>query len=40
MIGDENMENRRAIEHYGDVRVIGRIPMLRQINRAALLDVL
>jgi dethiobiotin synthase len=39
MIGHENIENRRAIEHYGKVRVIGHIPMLEQIHRAALLDV-
>jgi dethiobiotin synthetase len=38
LIGDENAENRHAIEHYGDVRVIGRVPMLEQIHRAALLD--
>jgi dethiobiotin synthetase len=39
LIGDENLENRRAIEHYGDVRVIGHIPLLESINRTALLDV-
>jgi dethiobiotin synthetase len=39
MIGHENAENRRAIEHYGNVRVIGHIPMLERIHRAALLDV-
>jgi dethiobiotin synthase len=39
LIGDENIENRRAIEHYGDVRVIGHIPILEKINRAALLEV-
>ena len=39
MIGEENIENRRAIEHYGKVRVIGYIPVLQQISRAALLDV-
>lgn len=39
MIGDENVENRRAIEHYGGVRVVGHIPMLQKINRAALLEV-
>jgi dethiobiotin synthetase len=39
LIGDENIENRRAIEHYGNVRVIAHIPMLKKINRAALLDV-
>jgi len=37
LIGDENAENRHAIEHYGKVRMIGRIPMLKQIDRAALL---
>jgi dethiobiotin synthetase len=39
LVGDENIENRRAIEHYGDVRVIGHIPIMRKINRAALLGV-
>ena len=39
LIGEENAENRRAVEHYGDVRVIGTIPILEQIHRAALLDV-
>ena len=39
MIGDENIENRRAIEHYGSIRVVGHIPMLEKINRATLLEV-
>ena len=39
LIGDENMENRRAIEHYGSVRVVGQIPLLEKINRATLLEV-
>ena len=39
LIGDENIENCRAIEHYGQIRVVGRIPMLKQIHRAALFDV-
>jgi dethiobiotin synthetase len=39
MIGEENIENRRAIEHYGKARVVGHIPVLEQISRAALLDV-
>ena len=39
LIGDENTENRRAIEHYGNARVIGHIPMLEKINLTALLDV-
>jgi dethiobiotin synthetase len=37
MNGDENAENRRAIEHYGQVRVLGRIPRLPSLDRAALL---
>jgi dethiobiotin synthetase len=39
LIGQENIENRRAIEHFGKVCVIGHIPILKKINRAALLDV-
>jgi dethiobiotin synthetase len=39
LIGAENTENRRAIEHYGNIRVIGHIPMLERIHRAALLEV-
>jgi dethiobiotin synthase len=37
LMGDENSENRSAIEHYGQVRVLGRIPRLPSIDRAALL---
>jgi dethiobiotin synthetase len=39
LIGEENLENRCAIEHYGAVRVVGHIPFLDKINRAALLEV-
>jgi dethiobiotin synthase len=39
MSGEENIENRRAIEHYGKVRVLGHIPVLQQISRETLLDV-
>ncbi len=39
LIGDENVENRRAIEHYGGVPVIGHIPILKEINRSSLLSV-
>lgn len=39
LIGDENVENRRAIEHYGNVPVIGYIPFLEKIDRPALLHV-
>jgi dethiobiotin synthetase len=39
LIGEEIIENRCAIEHYGNVRVVGHIPILQQINRVALLEV-
>lgn len=37
MVGKQDAENRKAMEHYGGVRVIGTIPPLRKLNRAALL---
>ena len=39
LIGKENVENRLAIERYGDVPVIGWIPWLDRIDRPALLTV-
>jgi dethiobiotin synthetase len=39
LIGAKNIENRRAIEDFGKVRVIGHIPVLEKIRRAALLEV-
>ena len=39
LIGAENIENRKAIEHYANFRVIGHIPVLERVYRAALLDV-
>jgi dethiobiotin synthetase len=39
MIGKENEENRRAIERYGDVPVIGWIPWLDKIDRDILRSV-
>jgi dethiobiotin synthetase len=39
MVGKPNLENRRAIEHYGDAQVLGVVPPLKQLNRAALLHV-
>jgi len=39
LVGDKNIENRRAIEHFGNVRVIGHIPNLENIDRATLLGV-
>jgi dethiobiotin synthetase len=39
MIGEENGENRRAIEWYGKVPVIGHVPWLPAVCRDALLKV-
>jgi malonyl-CoA O-methyltransferase len=39
MIGEENIDNRRAIERFGNIAVIGFIPWLHDINRAALCSV-
>jgi len=36
--GRPNQDNRRAIEHYGDIQIIGTIPQLAKINRATLLQ--
>jgi dethiobiotin synthase len=38
LIGLENLENQKAIEHYGQIPVIGRIPELKEINRQTLCD--
>jgi len=39
MIGPENLDNERAVERYGAVPVVGRIPMLDRICRRTLLQV-
>jgi len=39
MIGEKDVQNRRAIEHYGQARVVGDIPVLQEISRSALLEV-
>ena len=39
MVGKPNRENRRAIEHYGEIAVLGAVPLLKKINRATLLHV-
>jgi len=39
MIGDENKDNRRAVERYGNVPVIGWIPRLERIDRETLQSV-
>ena len=37
MCGTPNAENRKAIERYGKIRVIGNLPRLKKLNRGALL---
>lgn len=39
MLGDPDLDNRRAIEHYGCVPVAGTVPWLSHLRRAALIDV-
>jgi len=39
MIGKLNAENLEAIDHYGEVRVLGEIPWMAQLNRASLLEI-
>ena len=36
MIGKENADNRRAVERYGNVPVVGCIPWLDTIDRSTL----
>jgi len=38
MIGKDNRDNERAVEHYGKVPIAGRIPVLEKIDRASLLS--
>jgi dethiobiotin synthetase len=39
MVGKANAENHKAVEHYGCVPVIGRVPVLELIDRTALVRV-
>ncbi|MFZ3199832.1 MAG: dethiobiotin synthase [Candidatus Acidiferrales bacterium] len=39
MSGAPNAENRKAIERYGNVQVIGTVPFLKKINRETLVQV-
>jgi dethiobiotin synthetase len=39
MVGKENSDNRKAVERYGNVPVVGMIPWLDSINRATLMRV-
>ena len=39
MVGKPDRENRKAIEHYGEIEVAGTVPFLKKIDREALLEV-
>jgi len=39
MIGRESVENRRAVERYGNIEVVGSIPWLETIDRDSLVSV-
>ena len=39
MVGRENSDNRKAIERYGKIPVVGAIPWLESINRSSLIRV-
>jgi dethiobiotin synthetase len=38
MVGKPNAENRKAIEHYGKIGVVGAVPWLKKVDRGALLS--
>jgi len=38
MVGDRNTENRRAIEEYGKVSVLGEMPQFSLLTPAVLAD--
>jgi dethiobiotin synthetase len=37
LVGKRNIENRKAIEHFGEISVIGWLPFLKRLDRRALL---
>jgi dethiobiotin synthetase len=39
LVGEANAENLKAIEHYGDVQVVGLIPPLSRLSRDSLLRI-
>ena len=36
MVGKPNRDNKAAIEHYGRIPVVGTVPLLKKLDRAAL----
>ncbi len=39
LCGKPNADNRKAIEHYGEIEVVGAVPVLKKIDRRALVQV-
>jgi dethiobiotin synthetase len=39
LVGKMNRDNQKAIEHYGRIQVVGFVPVLPRLHRAALLRV-
>ena len=39
MVGKPNPENRKAVEWYGNIRIVGVVPFLKKINRETLVRV-
>jgi dethiobiotin synthetase len=39
MVGKENRENRKAIEHYGEAPVVGFVPVLKCLNHHSLIKI-
>jgi dethiobiotin synthetase len=37
LVGKPNLQNRKAIEHYGEISVMGWLPLLKKLDRRALL---
>ena len=37
MVGKPNLDNRRAIERYGDIQVVGIVPWMKKIDRRMLI---
>jgi dethiobiotin synthetase len=37
MVGKPNLENRKAIERYGDIQVVGIVPWMKKIDRRMLI---
>ena len=36
MVGEQNIPNRAAIEHYGNTRVLAELPLLENLSQSQL----